>query len=640
MVAKDRQNKTDSPKVEVGEIDTRAPFQSVKDAVNLFGEGAFSGEKIAIKKIKPQSTERVLVKETKLHLAQKELFKLKERLNSAETTKSGALTELDRTKRTVDDLKKKLEAVNEAKEAAIKASEAVTNQAKVQFENGETKTNGGLKEDLENTKQQYTAVFTELDAAKQELRRIHHDHESALEEQNAAIKQETESALIKKVNLDRAGEISKEIMSVQRAIEQVKLATIKAQQEQEKVYEEKNVQKLAHKAALEESANKLLALRERFDPEKSKDLEARFEETTSEIKRLQTELENAKASDLDSLKTVTLELDGAKESLQKLVEEEISLKNMLESLKTELENVKKEHGELKEKELETESVVGNLNSKLHKSQIELETARVEEAKATGASDEMTSTLHQLVSESENAKLESETMKEKAEELKKEAEAIGVVLSEAESKLKHVLSEVDEAKKAESKALEDIKLVSERTDAARASTSSSGSKITISEEEFEALRRKVAESEKLAEMKVEAAMAQVEAVKASEKEATKKLEATEKEIDDLKAQTEAALKRAEMAEAAKKAVEGELKRWREREQKKAAEAAALILQETQIQQQKTPSVPSTPSYTQSPPPQKPKTKKVLVSNFSGIFQRKKSQVDGGSSPSYLPGEKPV
>ncbi|XP_076932714.1 WEB family protein At5g55860-like [Bidens hawaiensis] len=637
MVAKDRQSKTDSPKVEVGEIDTRAPFQSVKDAVNLFGEGAFSGEKIATKKIKPQSAERVLVKETKLHLAQKELYKLKEKLKSAETTKTGALAELEQAKRTVEDLKKKLETVNKAKEAAIKAAEAATSQAK-QFETGETNANGGLKQDLENTKQQYATVFTELDAAKQELNRIRLDREAAIEEQNAAIKQETESELIKKVTLDRAGEISKEILTVQKTIEQVKLAVMEAHQQQENVYTEKNVEKLAHKAALEESAKKLLALRERFDPQAFKDLETQYEQTTSEIKRLQTGMENVKASDLDSLKKVTLELDEAKESLQKTVDEQNLLKKLLEDLKIELENVKKEHEELKQKEVETEAVVGNLNLELNKSKTELENARVEEAKATSASDEMMQTVQQLVSESENAKLETEEMRAKAEELKKEAGALGVSLEEAESKLKVVLMEAEEAKKAESKALEDIKIISERTDAARASTSESGSKITVSQGEFEAMSRKVEESEKLAEMKVEAAMAQVEAVRASEKEAMKKLEATQKEIDELKAATEAALKRAESAEAAKRAVEGELKRWREKEQKKPAEAAALILQETQMQQQ-TPSLPSTPNYKQSPP-QKPKTKKVLVSNFSGIFQRKKSHIDGGSSPSYLPGEKAV
>ncbi|GJY78473.1 hypothetical protein Tco_0484274, partial [Tanacetum coccineum] len=55
--------------------------------------------------------------------------------------------------------------------------------------------------------------------------------------------------------------------------------------------------------------------------------------------------------------------------------------------------------------------------------------------------------------------------------------------------------------------------------------------------------------------------------------------------------------------------------------------------------KTPLSPLMPNYKQSPP-HKQKTKKVLGSNRSGIFHRKKSHVDGGSSSSYLPGEKPV
>ncbi|XP_076912999.1 WEB family protein At5g55860-like [Bidens hawaiensis] len=457
MPAEDRENKTGSPKVEVGEIDTGTPFQSVKDAVNLFGEGAFSGEKSPIRKLKPHSAERALVKETKLHLAQKELYKLKEQLKSAETTKAGALTELKQAKSLVVDLTKKLKITNEAKEAAIK----MTNNQANQFESTETNPNG------------------------------------------------------------------------------------------------KRVQKLAHKAALEESAKKLLALREQADLEKSKNLETQFAETTSEVARLQMEMENARISDLDSVKTVTLELDGAKDSLHKFVEEERSLRKLLESLKIELENIKKEHEELKLKETEREFI-----------------------DFTVVTDETMLTFQQLVSENENAKRESEEMKKKAEEMKKEAEAMKDALKEAESKLNIILMEAKEAKEAES-----------------------GLKITISREEFEALSRKVMESEKL--------------------------EAAQREIDDLRAAADAALKRAEVAEAGKKTAEGELRRWREREQKKLA----LILKETQMQQS-----PS-PNHKQSPP-HKQKTKKVFTTSLSSMFHRKKSQVDIGSSPSYLPGEKPM
>uniref|UniRef100_A0A2P2KWX0 Uncharacterized protein MANES_15G058600 n=2 Tax=Rhizophora mucronata TaxID=61149 RepID=A0A2P2KWX0_RHIMU len=653
MVAKERQSTTDSPKVEVGEIDTSAPFQSVKDAVTLFGEGSFSGEKPGIKKTKAYSAERVLAKETQLHLAEKELNRLKDQVMNAEATKAQALAELENAKRTVEDLSQKLKTVNESKDSAIRATEAAKNQVKKIEETTSSKhqvsSDSGRNQDLESAREQYMTVFTELDAAKQELRKIRQECDASLEAKLAAFNQVSEAEHATKANVEKVGELSNEISALQKSIGQVKHAALQAQQEQAKVFAEKDVLRQSYKATLEASANKLLALKNEFDPELAQNLEKQLDVTMNEIGLLQKQMENAKASDLDSVRTVTSELDGAKESLHKVAEEESSLQSLVESLKLELDGVKKEHSELKEKEAETDSIAGNLHVKLRKSKSELEAAIVEECRVRGASEEMISTLHQLSLEAENARQEAEQMKNKAEELKKEAEATRIALEEAEKKLKLALEEAEEAKAAEARTLDQIRELSERTNAARASTSESGAKITISREEFEALSRKVEESDTLADMKVAAAMAQVEAVKAGENEALKRLEATKKEIEDMKTATEEALKKAEMSEAAKRAVEGELRRWREREQKKAAETASRILAETEMSSESSP--PHFRIQKQNSVPQKvfevrklekeknSFSKKAMMPSLSSIFLRKKNQIEGGS-PSYLPGEKPL
>lgn len=651
MVAKDRQKTTGSPKVEVGEIDTRAPFQSVKDAVTMFGEGAFSGEKPAIKKPKALSAERVLAKETQLHLAQRELNKLKEQLKNAETTKSQVLEELEKSKGTLDDLTHKLNALNESKTLAIKQTEMAKNQAN-QFEEsnngGPSVTDGAWKQDLESAREHYSTLVTELDAAKQELRKVRQDCDGVVEMKITSSKQVQEAEYAAKANVERVGELSKEISMIQESIGQVRLATLQSQQEQAKIFAEKDIQRQSCKATLEESANKLLTLKKEFDPQLAKDLEEQLADTVNQIGSLKEQTENAKASDLESVKTVTSELDDAKGSLKKVAEEETSLRSLLESLKQEIENVKKEQAELKQKEAETESLVGSLHVKLRKSKAELEACLAEESKARGASDEMIATLHQLSMETENARKEAEEMKNEAEALKKEAEATKDVLKEAEMNLRIAIEEAEAAKAAETGALDQIKNLSERTTAARASTSESGANITISRDEFESLSRKVEESDTLAQMKVDAALAQVEAVKASEYESLKRLETTHKEIEDMKGETEAALKRAEMAEAAKRAVKGELRRWREREQKKATEAASRILAETEKSYEQSPqhfriqkqNLPEKVMEVKKLEKEKTSvSKKVLMPNLSGIFQRKKNQVEGGS-PSYLPGEKPV
>ncbi|KAK7252194.1 hypothetical protein RIF29_35980 [Crotalaria pallida] len=654
MVAKIRQNVTDSPtpKPEVGEIDTSPPFQSVKDAVSLYSEGALSGEKPAFvfKKSKPYTAESVLAKETQLHVAHKELNKLKDQVKNAEITKAQALVEVERAKRTVEDLTQKLKIVSESRELAIKAMEVAKNQAN-QFKE-ETHgipdgTNGALKEELETAVKSYASVITELDAAKQELRNIRQEYDSSLNARVSALKQAAEAEDAMKENSERASELSKEISAVQDSIEQTKLAAIEAHQQQSMILGEKDVLRQSYKAILEQSEKKLLALKKEFNPELTNNLEVKLAETVSEIEALQEEMENKRTSDLDSVKSVTLELDIAKESLQKVADEESSLRSLVETLKEELENVKREHSELKERESETESIVGNLHVKLRKSKSELEACLAEELKVSGASEEMILTLNQLSSETENARREAEDMSNQAAELKKEVEVTKLALEDAEKRLSIALEEAEAAKAAEASALNQITALTERTSAARASTSESGAKITLSKEEFESLSHKVEESDKLADMKVAAAKAQVEAVKASENEVLKKLESTQKEIQDLKMATQEALKQAEMAEAAKRAVEGELRKWREREQKKAAETASRILSETQMSSD---SSPQHYRIQKQNPPHKTAdvkklekevsvSKKVFMPSISGIFHRKKNQVEGGS-PSYLPGENPV
>lgn len=594
-----------------------------------------------------------MAKETQLQLAQKELNRLKEQLKNAETTKAQVLDELEKAKRTMDDLSHKLNMLTESKEQAIKQTETAKSLAKqltVANSDGSTGTDDSWKQDLESVREEYTTLITELNAAKQELRKVQQDCDATTETKVAAFKQVEDAELAAKANVERVGELSKEISAIQETTGQVKLATLQAQQDQAKIFEEKDVQRQAIKATLEESAKELLTMKKEFDPEMAQNLEAQLAETGEQIGSLKKHMDSVKASDLESVRTVTLELDDAKGSLKKVAEEESSLRSLVESLKVELENVKKEHAELKEKESETESVVGNLHVKLRKSRSELEACLAEESKARGASDEMIAILHQLVSETENARKEAEEMKNKAEELKKEAEATKIALKEAEQRLRVALDEAEEAKMAEGTALDEIKNLSDRTTAARASTSESDAKITISKDEFESLSRKVEESDKLAEMKVAAAVAQVEAVRASENEALKRLEATRKEIEEMKAETEASLKRAVMAEAAKRAVEGELRKWREREQKKVAETAARILADTDMSSESSPQIYKVQQKQQYHQPgkfyevqrlEKEKTsvsKKVLRTNLSVIFNRKKNQVEGGS-PSYLPGEKP-
>ncbi|XP_020599020.1 WEB family protein At5g55860 [Phalaenopsis equestris] len=652
MGVKARPASTDPPKIEVGEIDTRAPFESVKAAVSLFGEVALSSDKSASRKLKSPSYEKTLATETKLHIAQKELNKFKEQLHNAETTRVQALAELETAKKAVEELTQKLITINESKDEALKATEAAKSKTELLEElspGDHSEKDASWKHELDSAREQYAVALSKLDAAKQELRRIRKEFETSMDAKITAIHQESEAKHLSDANKEKAAQLAKDIATLQESLVHVKLATEQAQQDESKIRAEKETSRQSYKLALEGNEAKLASLKKDFNPELHEDLKKKLEETEAQIDVIQKQMKDARASDMESIATVTSELDGAKEFLQKVVEEEASLRSELESLKLQLEALKKENSELQVKDAETETLAANLHLKLQKCKSELESAMFAESKASSTSTDLTLALQQLSAESLTAQKEAEEMKRKADELRREAEVAKITLAEAEAKLQVALRDAEEAKVAETKALNQIKELSEKANAVRSSTSESGAKITISREEYESLSRKVEESEKLTEMKVAAAMAQVEAVRASENEAIKRLEAVRKEIEDMGLAAEDALKRADMADAAKKAVEGELRRWREKEQKRVAETATQILADTAPQGsiQSTPPRAKLPRAAANPLPSMEKderkenktpTKKALIPVLSGIFSRKKSLVEGGGSPSFSQNEK--
>lgn len=519
-------------------------------------------------------SQRVLEKETQLHLAIRELDDYRARFRATESTRAQAHRELDKANRTLQELTNKLEIVSESKQTAIEATESAKLKSAQLEEHKSNKQHSiagdAWKSDVDSEREQYKASAAELISAKQEHTTLRQDFDVALEAKVSAFQQAADAQHIAQVNRDKVAQLSREITHLRDALSHIKLASLQAQQEQQKRNSETLSRLQSLKNAKEQVQKNITSLKQESGPELDEDLEEKLEETTEAIKVLQEQLNNVRESDRASWVQATSELHEARKTMQEILEEQKSLQSFVDGIQLELHNVKEEYSELKNKACEAESAADNLQADLERNKTELQAALAGRINPQDARD-MQMKIQQLASEAENDRLLAENIKNEVASLKQETELAFVAAKDAQERLLNALNELEEAKAAERRA-GDVIHNSTKSDVAQASNSESIGKIKLSLADFESLSKKVEESRADADVKVATVMAQIETIKASENEALKNLERSEKEREELEAAIEDALKQAEMAEAAKQVVEGELGKWREKEQDEVGESS--------------------------------------------------------------------
>ncbi|KAL4562940.1 hypothetical protein LXL04_026971 [Taraxacum kok-saghyz] len=540
----------------VGEIDTAAPFASVKAAVTLFVEASPKPDTPVIKKSRAIE-ESVLGKETQLHWILKDIDKHREYVKNAEATREKALKELDKANKTIQELTNMLDAASESKNGSIQAIEASDTRLQELEELKSTKKEASdheaWQETVDNERSQYKTAANQLIAAKQEFNNLKQDFDLALEAKLAAVQRAAEAQHAAELNRKKVKELSKDVVEMSVTLERVKFASGKAEDDYAKLVDENEIQLKSKKNANEETELKIQSLKK--ETEDTVSLQKRLEETTGAVTVIEEQLKEVRAVDIELLKNANSELDDAKKLLEETKGEEISLREAMESLKLEVEDVKKEVSISIEEELNREK----LQTDLEQMEVEFQQAVTEKTLATTEAEEIELKIREMLLEAEKARAEEDELKRQVEKLWREAQLSETEIHDAETNLEVAEKEVEEAQSAKELANDQMR---ERSCTKEVTNSDSDNMILLSTMEFEALSKVAEEAVIEADTKVEGIMDEVETIRENERGILEKLEKSMEEQKEIEAGISEAVKSAKVADEARKTIESELRKWRE------------------------------------------------------------------------------
>ncbi|XP_073155519.1 protein WEAK CHLOROPLAST MOVEMENT UNDER BLUE LIGHT 1-like [Henckelia pumila] len=578
----------DSSEFKRGQIDTAAPFESVKAAVSKFG-GI-----VDWKAHRVQTVERRKVIEQELEKVRDEIPSCKKQSEAAEEAKTQVLKELDDTKRLIEELKLNLERAQTDEKQAKQDAELATLRVEELEQGIAEESSFAAKAQVEVARARHAAAISELKTVKDQLEQLRKDYMLLLAEKDAAVKRAEEVVSMSKEIEKSVEDLTIELIAAKESLESAQGAHLEAEEQRVGAIMAKEQDTLNWEKELEQAEGELEKLNQKILS--VKDLRSKLDSATTLLQDLKDELaaymesqvktetgeggtsedghKELKKTRADTEVAITAaknELEEVKVNIQKVTDEVNIFKVAASSLNLELEKEKSEVATLKQREGMASIAVASLEAELKKTKSEIALAQKKEKEDREKLLDLPKQVHEVAQEADRAKELAETAREELRKAKEEAEQAKAVASTVESRLRATQKEIEAAKASEKLALAAINALEESESAsAKNDGEDSPTGVTLSLGEYYELSKKAHEAEEQANVRIAAALSQVEVAKESETRSLKRLEEVNHELSERKNALKASLQRAEKATEGKLGVEQELRTWRsEHEQRRKA-----------------------------------------------------------------------
>ncbi|RDX83627.1 Protein WEAK CHLOROPLAST MOVEMENT UNDER BLUE LIGHT 1, partial [Mucuna pruriens] len=569
-----------------GLIDTRAPFESVKEAVSKFG-GI-----VDWKAHRVQTVERRTHVEQELEKAQDEIPEYKKQADVAEREKTRVLKELDSTKRLIEELKLNLERAQTEERQARQDSELAKLRVEEMEQGIADESSVAAKAQLEVAKARYTAAVSDLIAVKDELDMMHKEYAAVVTERDLAIKKAEEAITASKEVEKSVEDLTIELIAAKESLETAHASHLEAEEHRIGIVMAKDQDALNWEKELKQAEDELQRLTQKVLS--AKELKSKLETASALLIDLKAELNAYMVSTLELVgegnskggleelgkKTHTdiqavvasarKELEEVKLNIEKATAEVSCLKVAATSLKLELEQETSSLVSIRQREGMASIAVASLEAELEKTRSEIALVQMKEKEAKERMVELPKKLQQTAEETNQANLLAQAAREELQKAMAEAEQAKAGVSTLESRYLAAQKEIEASKASENLAIAAIKALQESESTRSKNEVDPSSGVTLSLEEYYELSKRAHEAEERANMRVAAANSVIDKAKESELRAYEKLDEVNREIAARRESLKIAMEKAEKAKEGKLGVEQELRKWRaEGEQRRKA-----------------------------------------------------------------------